>query len=361
MSANEQRQPSGGNPGADPVWLAALFAQAPVAIVLADGDSGLVLDANPAAERRLGRPRAEWVGRPRAELPGLPGAERFQFRSGNRRIEVEWLRDLPDAPGVETGGGPAPIEALEQQAQAMRGDRLRALGDMAAGIAHELNQPLGGIRALAEQNVIARRRGWPIDPAEQTREMELLVEQADRMSRILNHVRQFAREAGRPEGQPTDLNEVATAAAGLVRGAMRARGSTLALELAPALPAVRVNPFSLEEVLLNLLGNARDAASLPDGTGRVMLRTGVVAADGREWVQVEIRDNGPGMAPEILARACEPFFTTKGPDGGIGLGLATARSIVESFGGSLRLESAAGQGTAAIVRLPVAEAGKEPP
>jgi PAS domain S-box-containing protein len=246
-----------------------------------------------------------------------------------------------------------------QRTQAVRADRLRSLGEMAAGIAHELNQPLSGIRALAEQNLIAMRRKWALDHAELAKELQLIVEQADRMSHIINHVRLFARQAGKPDAERTDLNEVVESCVGLVREQFRIRGIAVTLDLVRPLPAILANPFSLEEVLLNLLSNARDAVEPvhPNGDGLIRIASECARKDGRKWTRLTVRDNGPGIAPAALDRLFEPFFTTKPPDLGTGLGLSIARSIVESFGGTLNLESPPDGGALAIVLLPAAEEG----
>jgi len=249
----------------------------------------------------------------------------------------------------------AEAELAAQQVMAVRADRLRSLGEMAAGIAHELNQPVGGIRALAEQNLIALRRKWRITPLELEQELRLIVEQADRMSHIINHVRMFARDAGSPAVQAVDVNEVVESSVGLVGEQLRARGIAVELDLQKSLPPVDANPFSLEEVLLNLVRNAEQAIGSDDAGkgGRVGIRTCISTDAGRRWIRVEVSDTGSGIPPEIESRLFEPFFTTKDPDAGSGLGLPICRSIVESYGGHIRLESRPGQGATAVVLLPV--------
>ncbi len=249
----------------------------------------------------------------------------------------------------------AEAELAAQQLMAVRADRLRSLGEMAAGIAHELNQPVGGIRALAEQNLIALRRKWRITPAELEQELRLIVEQADRMSHIINHVRMFARDAGSPAVQAVDLNEVVASSVGLVGAQLRARGIVVKLDLLKPLPPVDANPFSLEEVLLNLLRNAEQAIGTDDADegGRIGIRTCVVTDAAQRWIRVDVSDTGSGIPPEIEGRLFEPFFTTKDPDAGSGLGLPICRSIVESYGGHIRLESRPGEGVTAVVLLPV--------
>lgn len=247
-------------------------------------------------------------------------------------------------------------EALDKQRElAMRSDRLRSLGEMAAGIAHELNQPLAGVRAMAEHMVLGSARGWDLSRDRVAERAQKIIDQADRMIHIIDHVRVFAREAGRPRMSRIDVNDAARAALDLLGVQLRSSGIEVISELTADLPAVWGNTFSLEEVVLNLLANARDATleraqGTPDQFwGRVALRTTLTRAG---HVHIEVADNGVGLAEEQLERVFEPFFTSKGPDRGTGLGLSISRSIAEQLGGRLYLESTPGEGTTAIVALP---------
>ena len=257
-------------------------------------------------------------------------------------------------------------ELAAQRVLSMAADRLRTLGEMAAAIAHELNQPLVGARGLAEHLLIGMERGWDIPPEKLRERLALIVEQADRMSHIIERVRLFAREAGKLEVHPVQLNDVIHAALGMVGEHFRARGIAVECELADALPLVDANPFSLEEVVLNLLTNARDA---------VLEKTEAVAAappqkrpsrphpgphafprrrrDGLRTDQVI--DEGVGIPPENLAKVFDPFFTTKPPNRGTGIGLAVCKYIVEQFGGTIEIESEPGHGATVTIVLPATE------
>lgn len=147
----------------------------------------------------------------------------------------------------------------EQRAISMRSDRLRSLGEMATGIAHELNQPLVGVRGLAEHLLIGLNRGWDLSEDKVREKLSLIIEQADRMSHIIDHVRLFARSADKQEIFRVRVNEVVRSAVELVTSQLQARSILLESTLCPADCYIRANPFSLEEVILNLLINARDA------------------------------------------------------------------------------------------------------
>jgi C4-dicarboxylate-specific signal transduction histidine kinase len=270
----------------------------------------------------------------------------------------ELIAEIQERQAAEAARNKAESELATQQALTVRSDRLRSLGEMAAGIAHELNQPLTGVRGLSELGILDYDSGMVPDAAAGRQMLHEIMEQADRMARIIEHVRMFAREAGRPETTVVDINEVVEAALDLLGAQMRSRGVSLRVDLERGLPLVDVNRYSLEEVVLNLITNARDALEGHDSTEEVptiVVRTRLLDDHrGETLVGLEVVDEGVGIDPEALSRVFEPFYTTKEPDRGTGLGLSISRSIVENFGGSLDLESSLGQGTCALVRLPVA-------
>jgi len=249
-------------------------------------------------------------------------------------------------------------ELEEQRVLSINSDRLRSLGQMAAGIAHELNQPLVGVRGLAEHLLIAMDRSWDLTEEKMQEKLRLIVEQADRMTHIIEHVRTFAREAGKPELQPVEVNNVIRSALGMLTTQFRSRGVELECELAENLPTVWANPFSLEEVVLNLLLNARDATEerFREGSdiGILPVQIRSIATGTYGPVNIHVIDQGIGIPQHVLPEIFDPFFTTKEPDRGTGLGLSISRSIVEQFGGTLHIESLQGQGATATVSLPAA-------
>jgi signal transduction histidine kinase len=157
------------------------------------------------------------------------------------------------------------------------------------------------------------------------------------------------------------LNEVIQSTVGLIGEQFRIRGIELKCELDPDLPPVLGNPFSLEEVFVNLLSNCRDAIEeRRDNPGlssmcepHVIVRTGVPKEKNR--VEAEVIDHGTGIPKELIPRVFEPFFTTKDTKRGTGLGLPIAKSIIEDSGGEIDIRSTLGSGTSVIIRLPVLE------
>ena len=252
-------------------------------------------------------------------------------------------------------------ELETQRTVTMHSDRLRSLGEMAAGIAHELNQPLMGVRGLAEHILIGQDRGWSLDEAELGSRMQRILEQSDRMVHIIEHIRMFAREAGRPQQAPVNVNDVVDNAIDLLGAQFRSHGLELIWEPDPDLPLVMANAYSLEEVVLNLLNNARDAVEEAAAGGRdlahasVRIRTSCAQFDGQRRVLLEVTDTGAGIPAEVMSRVFDPFFSTKEPNKGTGLGLAVSKTIVEETGGVLRMSSEPGVGTVVVMALPPAD------
>jgi two-component system NtrC family sensor kinase len=233
--------------------------------------------------------------------------------------------------------------------------RLAAVGELAAGLAHEINNPLAFVRsnlaqlerhwkALSEQSALPAEEREPI--FEESRELiEESLTGVDRAAEIVRGVR-FFTHAGRPAHEPADLNALLEDAISMLRP--RLRPPRLAIELqAGAIPPVPCAPQELRQVFLNLLVNALDAVATH---GKVEVTTRREDAQ----VVVAIRDDGCGMSPATLERIFDPFFTTKGVGEGTGLGLGIAWHIVSQHGGTIDVESAPGEGSVFRVRLPIA-------
>ncbi|MBU0943715.1 MAG: hypothetical protein KKE53_04605 [Proteobacteria bacterium] len=249
-------------------------------------------------------------------------------------------------------------ELEEQRSLQMRSDRLRSLGEMAAGIAHELNQPLVGVRGKAELTLLSLAQEGPLVPQKIENNVQTIIEQVDRMVHIIDHVRLFARNAGKVEISRVDLNDIVCTALTLVMVQFKSYDLHLEKILAPRKLFVLVNPFSVEEVIFNLLTNARDAVeSKKKEAGQnyrpdISIRTGSDELENQKNIWIEIKDNGSGIPESIIPSIFDPFFTTKDPDKGTGLGLSICKSIVEEFGGTIDLESREGEGTAFIIHFP---------
>jgi len=249
-------------------------------------------------------------------------------------------------------------ELKAQRTLRMRSDRLRSLGEMAAGIAHELNQPLVGVRGFAELILHSMDNGQEISKGEIRSNTGTIVEQADRMVHIINHVRLFARDADSIETSIIDLNDVVRSGTSLLMAQFNSHGLLLENDLSPHELPVKVNPYSVEEVIFNLLSNARHSLGKKKETAGgeyrpcVRVITRKTAANGRNVVTLKIADNGTGIPEHAAEKIFDPFFTTKDPDKGTGLGLSICKSIVESFQGQIQFDTAENEGTSFEIVFP---------
>ena len=232
--------------------------------------------------------------------------------------------------------------------QVIRADRLGTLGTLAAGLAHEINNPLTSIHTFLS---LAPEKRTEDDPEFWRDYHELATHEVERIRGLVASMERLASGGSSGDARPEvcDPREVAEAAARLL--AREADGRNVALELeseetAPSLWAVR---DQVHQVLLNLILNAIHAS--PAG-GRVVVRVLSARLDGRAGVAFEVEDDGPGVAPEHLERIFDPFFTTKPPDQGTGLGLTICQQLVANHGGSLAVRSREGEGATFRVLLP---------
>ncbi|GEM_PF-6407359 len=247
----------------------------------------------------------------------------------------------------------------EQRTLRIRSDRLRSLGEMAAGMAHELNQPLMGVRGMSELILLGINKKDSISLEKIQRHAKIIMEQSDRMVHIIKHVRLFAREAGSIEKSIEDLNEVVNSGMSLLQAQFKSHGIALEISFSPTPVFVFINPFSLEEVILNLLGNARDAVEEKkkisvklDYTPVVSISTWYSNGD-KAMAYLEIKDNGTGISKDISPKIFDPFFTTKASDKGTGLGLSITKSIIEEFNGEITLNSKEGKGSIFTINFPI--------
>lgn len=254
------------------------------------------------------------------------------------------------------------------QAQLVQTSKLALLGEMAASIAHELNQPLNIIRMAADASLILMEEGRD-DPENHRLEFERISSQTERMAAIINHMRVFSR---RDDDSGTLFDPIACVegAISLVRDQYRLDGVEIREVLPPRTASVRGQPIRLEQVILNLLANARDAVSAPRAGGAIEVSAfladepgdGRARRDGGEVVIV-VSDDGGGIPADNLHRIFDPFFTTKQVGKGTGLGLAIGYSIVTAMQGTISAANGP-RGAVFEIRLPVsagAQAGRVAP
>lgn len=229
-------------------------------------------------------------------------------------------------------------QVLESEKHLSRSERMAAVGQLAAGLAHEINNPLSVVSGFAD---FVLDKTSPEDPRRQA--LEDIGRETTRCQRLVSQLLDFAKPK-EPVRELTDLNSLVADTAALVRAQAKAQGVTIDLRVEDGLPGITVDRDQIKQALLNLCLNACQA--MPQG-GVVTVET---ARRGRR-AEVAVSDTGDGISEEDLGRIFTPFFTTK--DHGTGLGLATSYAIAERHGGSLRVRTKPGEGASFILSLPL--------
>jgi signal transduction histidine kinase len=221
--------------------------------------------------------------------------------------------------------------------------KLAAVGEMAAGIAHELNNPLTSVTGFAELVLEDMPEG-----SESRKDLETVMREALRARDVVRRLLDFARQ-GESTRSRASLNEVIEDIVALSRHLIHTSGIELKLKLEDGLPWILVDANQIKQVLINLVHNALQA--MPDG-GEMTIRTSTAARNNRDWVIVSVQDTGVGIPSIDQTRIFEPFYTTKGNHGGTGLGLSVTYGIVTDHGGQIEVESQPGAGAKFTVWLP---------
>jgi len=227
------------------------------------------------------------------------------------------------------------------QSKLLQTEKLAALGQMLTGVAHELSNPLTTVLGYA-QRLLTRK-----DLAGQSEEARQIFQEAERASRILRQLLSHARETP-PERRSLSLNQVVLRTMELQRFGLAAGKIHVELDLDPVLPLVRGDAGQLQQVLMNLLGNAQQALEQQGRGGTIRVRTRHESGS----VTITVEDTGPGIPQAILARVFDPFFTTKPAGVGTGLGLSIVLSIAREHGGQVRVASPPGKGASFTIELP---------
>jgi len=367
-----------------------LFNHSPLPMWVVDMETLRYLDVNQTAVEKYGYSREEFLSmtimdvRPAEEIQrlqdalpsarngrGVQGVWHHRCKDG-RILEVEIvLRDIPfeghDARLVMANDV---TEKERLRAEAEQVSRLAALGELSAGIAHEINNPNGMIQINLQlvadiwrdlqpvvQQQLAADPEWRLGGLPASRLQVDLPEILDEMHKgtqrvrdIVEDLKDFARHDEQASDERVDINLVVEAAERMVGNQVKKSGAAYRCELGTDLPQVSGTFRQLEQVVINLLINACQALS--ESGQLLVVRTAFDSAAGE--VVVEVRDGGRGIEEKYLSRITEPFFTTRREDGGTGLGLSVSSRIVRDHGGKLRFYSRPGEGTRVELRLPVA-------
>ena len=256
--------------------------------------------------------------------------------AGNIEAVVEMQHDITESKRAEEERG-----QLEQKAQLA--SRLASVGEMAAGIAHEINNPLTSV--IGYSQLLSDRD----DISEDVRmDLKAIDEGAQRVAGIIKRLLTFARQT-RPERTLASVNELITNTLDLRAYHLRTNNIKVTTELATDLPITTADPAQLQQVFLNIIVNAETAMKLARGKGKLLIKTEEVNGT----IRISFKDNGPGIARENLARIFDPFFTTREVGQGTGLGLSICHGIIAEHKGRIWVESEMGKGSTFIMELPI--------
>jgi signal transduction histidine kinase len=237
------------------------------------------------------------------------------------------------------------VDALESQL--LRAEKLATVGELAAGVAHEMGTPLGVVRGRAEYVLGKLGADHP-----QASGLADIVDQIDQVTRVIRQLLDFSRVSPAAV-QPIDLAPAVNDVLELLRFESERRHVTAKVDIDAQVSPLAADPDQLRQVLVNVLKNALDACS--DG-GQITIRANIEAPEGVPWhrVRIEVSDTGCGIPAEDLNRVFDPFFTTKKRGQGTGLGLAVTAQVVRNHGGMIELDSEPGRGTRVSISWPTA-------
>jgi PAS domain S-box-containing protein len=342
----------------------------PVMILMNELESGKVIYRSPASKELFGRPQSvvSFYANPGDRdiylrrlvktgqvddfkyLAKRPNGETFWASVSGRLIDyqgrkviVSHTRDLTEQMAIE--------QELERQREIVyQSEKLSALGELLAGVAHELNNPLS---VVVGQTLLLKETAKDADVAARA---DKISNAADRCARIVKTFLAMARQQpARTEN--VDVNQALESALEVAGYAIRSCDIDVSLRLSKNLPAVWADPDQLSQVFSNLMINAQQALS--DFEGRRKIKISTRLDRKKNSVVIKIADSGPGMPEAIRSRIFEPFFTTKQVGSGTGIGLAFCHRIIETHNGAIRVESQPGEGTSFFIRLPASGRPRE--
>lgn len=236
-------------------------------------------------------------------------------------------------------------ERKKLEARMLQTDKLSAVGQLAAGVAHEINNPLGIILGFAQS---VKSQLAPTDPAFMG--LEFIEKETVRCKDLVQNLLVFSRATRTEQREEIDLKATIEEALSLVTAQTRVKNVELFPELSLNLPRIKANKNQIQQIIINLCNNAMDAMS---NGGKITVRTGRKSYKGTDWIVIEVKDTGQGIPKDIQAKIFEPFFTTKEVGKGTGLGLSLVFEIVQKHQGTIELESEVGKGATFIVSLPI--------
>jgi PAS domain S-box-containing protein len=357
-----------------------LFEDARDGIALADAETGVLVDCNRALCAMVEREKAELVGQTQAILhppPNLVEGQSLTFRQHRGEHIEETLEDdllsksgnvIPTeirATHIQIKGRKhllgifrdltlrkhAEEERRNMQAQLIQAQKLEAMGTLAGGVAHEINNPINGIMNYARLMADKLPKQDPLH--EYASE---IMKETERVATIVRNLLQFARQE-KQSRSPARMVDIVNAVLSLIRTILRNDQIAIEFNVPENLPKVKCRSQHIQQVIMNLLTNARDALNEKyPGTDKdkIVRVTAQETADHR-WIRLTVEDHGIGITPDIAERIFNPFFTTKPKNKGTGLGLSISHTIIKDHGGDLTMECEPGKWTRFHMDLPVYE------
>jgi PAS domain S-box-containing protein len=362
-----------------------LVEQLPVVTYIAAPDAHRTMFyISPQVEQLLGYSPTEWLSTPLLWSERLHPDDRqrvltelahndadggrfsLEYRLLRRDERTVWIRDeVVRVPG--SAGQPAYIQGVmlditehkrveaevQHQREALyQGEKVSTMGQLLAGVAHELNNPLSVVRCYADL-LRDLTKGGPLEER-----VEKVAQGAERCARIVKSFLALARQHP-PERTTVHLNHIVSQAMELLAYPLKVDGVEVQIDLADELPLIWADPDQLHQVVVNLAANAHQALRESQSPRRLTMSTCYDPTQLRVFLGVA--DSGPGIPPDLQARLFEPFFTTKPLGQGTGLGLSLCQGIIEGHGGRIRVESAPGRGALFVVELPILTAPASTP
>ncbi|WP_419660186.1 ATP-binding protein [Desulfosarcina variabilis] len=353
-----------------------LFASGPNPIFVLDRQSLNILSANPSAEETFGYTREELVGRPFTDLgPFELSADQlltFSTQPTGRvtsvSSKVQYLKKNGEAIYVNVHACPVHFEnkqalivattdiseMVEKDSQLIQASKMTTLGEMSAGIAHELNQPLNAIKMGSDFLEMMIEKEMPVTEQQLFQIVREVSSQVDRAEGIIRRLRDFGRKTDFTK-EKIFINDPIISVLDIIGRQLRLQNIDVQLQLTENLPAILAHHNRMEQVIFNLLTNARDAINLKEeSTLRNNQRTIVIRSyTDNDRVVVCVSDTGIGIDPTVKDQIFEAFFTTKKMGEGMGLGLSITNGIVEDYGGKIQIDSIEGRGTTFHLSFPM--------
>jgi C4-dicarboxylate-specific signal transduction histidine kinase len=246
-------------------------------------------------------------------------------------------------------------DIIEAEAQLVQAGKMATLGEMSAGVAHELNQPLNAIKVGSEFLLTMTEQSRSLQQDQLEEVASAISQEVDRASSIINHLREFGRKTFIFK-QKIDINQPILGVFAIMGQQLKVHGIEVIIDLDETLPPILADENRIEQVLINLVNNARDAMETKRESGDIADPSILTVKSYLEndRVVVTVRDTGVGIPPKIQGRIFEPFLTTKAVGKGTGLGLSISYGIVRDYGGTIEFETAEGAGTTFKLRFPIA-------